>query len=83
MNGKKYKTPDELGEAVGLKIEELFGTIVHDLPPEEPEDQSIVKERTEKAPTAPISRAPTPDRYSPGCKITSGYRRSRRAFPRL
>ena len=60
MSEKKYKTPDELGEAVGLKIEELFGTMVHDLPPEEPEPQSTVQEQREKVPVAPTSPPSTP-----------------------
>jgi hypothetical protein len=42
---EKYKTPEELGNAVGMKIEELFGTIVADLPPEEPEPQSPAPSR--------------------------------------
>ena len=60
VSEKKYKTPDELGEAVGLKIEELFGTMVHDLPPEEPEPQSTVQEQREKVPVAPTSPPSTP-----------------------
>ena len=46
---EKYKTPEELGNAVGMKIEELFGTIVADLPPEEPEPQSPAQQQNEKS----------------------------------
>ncbi len=49
---EKYKTPEELGNAVGLKIEELFSTIVADLPPEEPEPQATAREQMKSVPEA-------------------------------
>ncbi|MGO9567140.1 MAG: hypothetical protein ACLP5H_06335 [Desulfomonilaceae bacterium] len=58
---EKYKTPEELGNAVGLKIEELFGTIVADLPPEEPEPQSRAQEPMKSVPVAPVM-PPAPPR---------------------
>ena len=58
---EKYKTPEELGNAVGMKIEELFGTIVADLPPEEPEPQSTAQEQMKSVPEAP-KMPPAPSR---------------------
>lgn len=58
---EKYKTPEELGNAVGMKIEELFGTIVADLPPEEPEPQSPAQQQMKSVPEAP-KMAPAPPR---------------------
>jgi hypothetical protein len=52
---EKYKTPEELGEAVGMKIEELFSTIVADLPPEEPKPQPPAQEQMKSAPAAPAT----------------------------
>ena len=58
---EKYKTPEELGNAVGMKIEELFGTIVADLPPEEPEPQSPAQQQIKRVPEAP-KMPPAPSR---------------------
>ncbi len=49
---EKYKTPEELGNAVGLKIEQLFSTIITDLPPEEPEPQATAREQMKSVPEA-------------------------------
>lgn len=49
---EKYKTPEELGNAVGLKIEELFSTMITDLPPEQPEPQAPAREQRQSAPEA-------------------------------
>jgi hypothetical protein len=58
---EKYKTPEELGNAVGMKIEELFGTIVADLPPDEPEPQPTAQQQTKSVPEAPkMPSAPPP-----------------------
>jgi hypothetical protein len=57
---EKYKTPEELGEAVGMKIEELFSTIVADLPPDEPKPQPPAREQTKSAPAAPAAPVAPP-----------------------
>jgi hypothetical protein len=60
---QKHKSPEELGEAVGKKIEELFGGIFADEEPEEAPQPVKAKQRTAPTPvTAPGSRpvpAPT------------------------
>jgi hypothetical protein len=60
---EKYKTPEELGNAVGMKIEELFGTIVADLPPEEPEPESTAQQPLKSVPEAP-KKPPAPPRIA-------------------
>lgn len=60
---EKYKTPEELGNAVGMKIEELFGTIVADLPPDEPEPQSTAQEQMKSVPEPP-KKPPVPARIA-------------------
>ncbi len=77
---EKYKTPEELGNAVGMKIEELFGTIVADLPPEEPEPQSTAQEQMKSEPEAP-KMPPAPSRNAAVERRPSAEHKPQQAKP--
>lgn len=65
-NQNRHKTPEELGEAVGKKIEELFGGIFGDEAPESPvppSDESRVESRESAArqrPSGPVLQPGSP-----------------------
>lgn len=54
MAEQKYKSPEELGEAVGKKIEELFGGLFAD---ESPQEQKVPEQA---APPPPVTPPPVP-----------------------
>jgi hypothetical protein len=53
---QKYKSPEELGEAVGKKIEELFGGLFAD---ESPQEQKV-PEPAAPPPPSPVTSPPAP-----------------------
>lgn len=54
MAEQKHKSPEELGEAVGRKIEELFGGMFADEEPQEPQEPQPPQKAEERAVTAPV-----------------------------
>lgn len=77
---EKYKTPEELGQAVGLKIEELFSTIVYDVPSDDPERKLTAQEQTTGVPAAPVP-APAPLRNAAAEQRPSGRHEPQQARP--
>ncbi len=55
MAEQKYKSPEELGEAVGKKIEELFGGLFAD---ESPQEQKVPEQAA--PPPSPVPPPPVP-----------------------
>jgi hypothetical protein len=57
---QKHKSPEELGEAVGKKIEELFGGMFADEEPQEPQPAQKAEERVATTPAPPSKSQPVP-----------------------
>ncbi len=55
MAEQKYKSPEELGEAVGRKIEELFGGLFADEAPQEQSAQEPTKSEPVRSTVNPVS----------------------------
>jgi hypothetical protein len=55
---QKHKSPEELGEAVGRKIEELFGGMFADDEPQEPQPPQKAEERATTTPVPPSKPQP-------------------------
>lgn len=60
MAEQKHKSPEELGEAVGRKIEELFGGMFADEEPQESQPPQKTEERAATTPVPPSKPQPVP-----------------------
>lgn len=65
MAEQKYKSPEELGEAVGRKIEELFGGLFADESPQEEQVSEPQKPAPSRSPVTPVPAAKSVPTVSP------------------